>query len=157
MDSAPHRRVLVTVGSTGFDQLVNTVLQHSFHALLLSLGYTHLIVQHGSSNFPAEALTGSSDLRIDAFPYKPSLLEDMQSVDLIISHAGSGSILEALRLEKPLIVVINETLMNNHQQELGDALQEQGYLVSCTPTTLKRFPAADPAIFASYLDSKLFV
>ncbi|RUP44261.1 hypothetical protein BC936DRAFT_149703 [Jimgerdemannia flammicorona] len=46
--------------------------------------------------------------------------------------AGSGSILESLRLQKPLIVVANETLMDNHQDELAEALQEEGYLVYST-------------------------
>jgi beta-1,4-N-acetylglucosaminyltransferase len=44
---------------------------------------------------------------------------------------GSGSILEALRLNKKLIVVVNEDLMDNHQLELGSALHQQGYLVCC--------------------------
>jgi hypothetical protein len=47
---------------------------------------------------------------------------------------GSGSILEALRLPRDkhrvLVVVVNETLMDNHQQELAFAMQD--YLIPCT-------------------------
>lgn len=46
---------------------------------------------------------------------------------------GSGSILTALRMGKPLLVVPNEALMDNHQVELADALQKEGYLWTCTP------------------------
>lgn len=41
---------------------------------------------------------------------------------------GSGTILEVLRMGKLLIVVPNPTLLDNHQQELADALVERGHL-----------------------------
>lgn len=42
---------------------------------------------------------------------------------------GSGSILDALRFQKRLIVVPNESLMGNHQKELSEELERQGYLI----------------------------
>lgn len=47
----------------------------------------------------------------------------------LISVEGSGSILDALRFQKRLIVVPNESLMENHQKELSEELERQGYLV----------------------------
>jgi UDP-N-acetylglucosamine transferase subunit ALG13 len=47
---------------------------------------------------------------------------------------GSGSIMEALRLHRPLVVVVNALLMDNHQAELAQALAAGGFLVHCTPT-----------------------
>jgi beta-1,4-N-acetylglucosaminyltransferase len=41
---------------------------------------------------------------------------------------GSGSILAALRMPRPLLVVPNAELMDDHQQELAEALQGGGYL-----------------------------
>ena len=60
----------------------------------------------------------------------------MKSADLIISHCGAGSILEALGLTKPLIVVVNTTLQGNHQAELSDALSAEGYCHATTPSQL---------------------
>ena len=42
---------------------------------------------------------------------------------------GSGTILDALRLSVPLIVVPNSSLLDNHQVELAEALAEQEYVV----------------------------
>lgn len=43
--------------------------------------------------------------------------------------AGSGSIFETLTVGKPLIVVPNPKLMDNHQAELGDQLARMQHLV----------------------------
>lgn len=56
----------------------------------------------------------------------------MQSANLVISHAGAGSVLEALDNRKHLIVVINDLLMNNHQAELAEQLCKDGHLHYCT-------------------------
>lgn len=52
----------------------------------------------------------------------------MRQADLIISHAGAGTVMEALRLKKQLVVVINTLLMDNHQTELARAMADQGHL-----------------------------
>lgn len=52
------------------------------------------------------------------FKYAPNLEAYMRSADVIISHAGSGSLFEAMRMGKPLIAVPNSILMHNHQAEL---------------------------------------
>lgn len=41
-----------------------------------------------------------------------------------------------LRCHKPLVVVVNECLMDNHQTELADALRSEEYLLSCCPEQL---------------------
>ena len=56
---------------------------------------------------------------------------------LIISlHPGAGTILETLRAGKPLIVVTNDALMDNHQLEIAGALADAGHLLIATPATL---------------------
>jgi UDP-N-acetylglucosamine transferase subunit ALG13 len=47
----------------------------------------------------------------------------MRGADLVISHAGAGSVLEALHAHKSLLVVVNDSLMDNHQTELAHKMQ----------------------------------
>lgn len=55
--------------------------------------------------------------------------------DIVISHAGTGSLLDALGPQKKdtasIIAVVNETLMNNHQLEIGEKLEKYGLVTCC--------------------------
>ncbi|RIA97974.1 Glycosyltransferase Family 1 protein [Glomus cerebriforme] len=163
--------IFVTVGSTGFDQIISLVTSIPYLQLLNSQGFTKLVVQYGKSQnaFIKTRHNQINEIEIIGFDYKPSLYEDMKNADLIISHAGSGSILESLRLHKPLIVVVNENLMDNHQVELAIELQSKGYLVyssisnflevlkSCTYENLNTFPEPDRSLFANILNEEMNV
>ncbi|KDN35318.1 glycosyltransferase family 1 protein [Tilletiaria anomala UBC 951] len=72
-------------------------------------------------------------VEITLFKFAPNLRACMEAADVVISHAGSGTILEVLRLppisrtrahERQLIVVPNSSLMDNHQVELAEALAD---------------------------------
>lgn len=58
---------------------------------------------------------------------------ELGAADVVVTHAGSGSVLEALRAGKKVVAVINEALMHNHQKELADELERLGYLLGATP------------------------
>jgi UDP-N-acetylglucosamine transferase subunit ALG13 len=63
--------------------------------------------------------------------YLPGLASVIASSSLVISHCGAGSTFEALSFGVPLIVVPNAALMDNHQVELANHLENEGVLVSC--------------------------
>ncbi|PKC14543.1 glycosyl transferase [Rhizophagus irregularis] len=165
------RIIFVTVGSTGFDQIISLVTSTPFLQLLISQGFAKLVVQYGKSRNSFIKMQNNfiNEIEIIGYDYKPSLSEDMKIADLIISHAGSGSILEILRLYKPLIVVANENLMDNHQIELAIELQSKGYLVYSSISnlleTLKSFnyknlipfPQPNDTLFANILNEEMNV
>ena len=99
---------------------------------------------------------------MEFFDYAPSLRDRFAGADLVVTHAGAGSIFETLSTPRPpasasasgarkgrrapspapgpipLIAVPNGALMHNHQAELASELEARGLLVSATPETLAR-------------------
>lgn len=57
---------------------------------------------------------------------------------MVISHCGAGILLESLRAEThPIIIaVVNVTLMNNHQAELADQLENDNHVHKAEPATV---------------------
>ncbi|KAG6865022.1 hypothetical protein C0991_005568 [Blastosporella zonata] len=159
----------VTVGSTRFDSLVQSVLSPPVLSALRLKGYTQLVVQCGNSIFElASSISDGGQLAvkkegvaIELWKFKPTLQNEYERADLVISHAGSGTILDVLRLGKPLLVVVNPTLLDNHQQELASALEGLGHLKHSTipdlyqiiesfdPSSLIPFPPFDGSQFAN--------
>lgn len=110
--------------------------------------------------------TTAKGLSVEFFDYAPSLKDRFAAADLVVTHAGAGSIFETLSMpprpaanpaqEKknnnpssssssspsspappiPLIAVPNGALMHNHQAELASELEGRGLLVAATPETL---------------------
>ncbi|KAJ0470988.1 putative N-acetylglucosaminyldiphosphodolichol N-acetylglucosaminyltransferase [Helianthus annuus] len=131
------RIVFVTVGTTSFDSLVKTVDSKQVKEALSAKGYTHLVIQMGRGSYiPKKSSGEDGSLVVDYFTFSSSIADYLRSASLVISHAGSGSIFETLRLAKPLIVVVNEDLMDNHQSELAEELAERKHLFCARPQTL---------------------
>ncbi|KAJ5905302.1 UDP-N-acetylglucosamine transferase subunit alg13 [Penicillium subrubescens] len=139
---------LVTVGATApFEKLVQAVLHESFLAELEKHKFTRLLIQHGKGGqqvfdaYRAEYESGNIDhgIEIGGFDLRPNMIPylrmvrddpgDFQELGMVISHAGTGSILDALRAGVPLVVVPNPDLADNHQQELADQLAGLGYAI----------------------------
>lgn len=157
------KRVLVTVGTTKFEKLIETVTTDEILNVLQQLGYTSIILQTGSGKYTEKKPT-TTNINLTYQPYIDDFCAAIKNSDLVISHAGAGTCLEVLQNEKPLIVVVNEDLMDNHQYELAEELQERNYLFYCTCETLSvvlreknfedliKYPKANTKIFADYLD-----
>lgn len=182
------KSVFVTVGSTKFEQLIDTILQPNILKLLKSFSYNKIVLQVGNGKHDNDELLNFKEnqfnsqiepeirrayrekMEIVAYRYKSSIKEDINEADLVISHAGAGSVMETLEAHKKLIVVINETLMNNHQLELAEKMFEEGYLLYTTCSglvdkielindkefSLSKYEPGHPRRFGTFLE-KLFV
>jgi beta-1,4-N-acetylglucosaminyltransferase len=135
-DAGSDKTLLVTTGATApFPALVDAVLSRDFLRSLRAHGITRLALQagayHSSPQFRtllAAAVAADEGVRIDAFDFAADLARDhICRAHVVVSHAGAGSVLDALRWDRPLVVVENRGLMGSHQRELVDELRD--YLV----------------------------
>ena len=160
------RGVLVTVGTTSFDGLVEAATSEAFAEQLEAMGYAWLRVQVGRGKAPEEKWDTRRPLRRSWFRMTPDMPGEMGNAALIVSHGGAGSIMEALTLKKRLIVCVNTALMGNHQEELAVALRDRRHLVLCdSPSDLVSavassaevdpYPDYDPEVFPNLVNDEM--
>ena len=155
----------VTVGTTRFDALVSAVLTPEFAHLCVLRGVAAVRVQCGNSLYSvppsarvqpvavarderaADSLTvfslpllheaaGAAAVTFEVYRFKPSIELDLGGAAFVVSHAGAGSIMETLRQGRPLLVIVNESLADNHQEELAQAMATSGHCCASTVSGL---------------------
>lgn len=83
--------LFITVGSTGFDELIAQVTSQPFLTSLASLDIKRICIQYGSSELIYIKNIQTYDgprIDITGYKYKQSITKDMEDTDIIISHAG---------------------------------------------------------------------
>ena len=147
----------MTVGTTDFDEMIEALDSADFVSFIEACGCKRVVFQIGRGKYEPKYLikassetaatgvggkmgqgVGKASFEFEFFRYAPSLHDYMESASLIISHAGAGSITESLRLKKSLILCVNESLMDNHQLELAQAVHEKNWCAYTTPDELCR-------------------
>jgi UDP-N-acetylglucosamine transferase subunit ALG13 len=109
--------IFVTVGTTDFDALASCMDE-----LAARLG-EEVIIQTGRGSYKPR--------RAQHFRFAPSLEDYYRRARLVVSHGGLGTLVEVLRLGKPLIGVSNPDRFDLHQNDLLGELEQGGYLLWC--------------------------
>lgn len=126
--------VVLSGATVPFTKLVRAVSKPIVEQLQ-KYGFDQIEVQYGlAGNAFDDDLPG-----VAGFDFDPKIKRRLQDAQLVISHAGSGSILDALcrghgESSRKLVVVVNTDLMNNHQLELALKLEKEGCAVVCRNT-----------------------
>lgn len=85
------KRAFVTTGATiPFRELIESCLDPTTLALLASQGYCSLVIQYAQapSDIVSKCSGTRNGIKISGFNLKPDLTEDINTSDLVISHAG---------------------------------------------------------------------
>ena len=129
--------VFVTVGTTQFDSLIQVTCSAEFMEFLnCEFGTNKIVFQIGQGVMVPDShglftTSTGSEVIIEWFRLRPDTSDVVKSADLVITHCGAGSIMDAMRFQKPTLAVVNTNLMDNHQTELAEAMVEDGpYLFS---------------------------
>ena len=126
------KQLLVTVGTTKFENLIKNIDKDEFYETIIKHKFKKLIIQKGTGEYipkQYEKYTNKIDIQIC------TILNNFENIikqsDLIISHAGAGILLESLKNKRNVIVCVNDTLMDNHQIELAYSLDKENYVHYC--------------------------
>lgn len=98
--------IFVTVGTTSFDSLINCV--DEFAAKNVNMPHK-IICQIGSGKYIPE--------HCSYFRFKPSIDQEIDDADLVITHGGS-TVFNLIISEKKFLAVANTDLADNHQSKL---------------------------------------
>lgn len=117
--------VFVTVGNA----------TQSFHRLLSQLERARTLVpgkwfvQHGNTPFNVQSMNSKAFLSMEEFEIL------MASANLVITHAGAGAVINAVRLAKVPVVVPRQARygehIDDHQMEFASELVGLGKVVLC--------------------------
>lgn len=119
--------ILVCVGASEykFDRLLKIIDELCDEQILEG---KQIIAQIGNTDFKPKNYKSFNLIGRDEFQ------NYMEKADLIITHAGTGSVIPLLKLEKKVIVFPRlkkyKEHLDNHQLELKDVFENAGYTIS---------------------------
>lgn len=104
-------KVLVTVGTTSFNDLIQYIDQN--------IKELDIVFQIADGNYIPQ--------NYKYFKFSTNIDSLIDTMDVIITHAGAGSIYGLLEKRKKIIVVPNLSRVDKHQVELATFIEENNY------------------------------
>ena len=111
--------VFVTVGTTEFDELIQVVDQTCGNQQGLQV-----VAQVSRSSI-------HKPVNIDYFEFSNDVASYIDKADVIITHAGAGSVYSMLEKGKKIIVVPNLSRVDSHQIELANHVEKNNFAIFC--------------------------
>lgn len=112
------KNMLVTVGTTKFDSLVE-FLDHNLPKIK-SLDATFQV-----------AKGGLRPRNYKWFEFDKHITDYYMKADVIVCHAGAGTIFRLLELQKKILMVPNFDRVDSHQREIGEYMATHGHAIYC--------------------------
>ena len=108
-------KIFVTVGTTKFDSLIKAVDENLF-----DLDY-EVTMQISDGNYKPK--------HFEYFEFTSEIQKYFREADIVITHAGAGSIYELLELGKKIIIVPNFDRIDKHQSDIADFMDKNDYAI----------------------------
>ena len=102
-NNSNEKVIFVTVGTTLFSSLIDNIINSNTINYMIQNQYTHLIIQYGKDQRPnidnlSSIHENAKKIHIELYDFKSSLYDDMCKANIIICHAGAGTLTEAIRI-----------------------------------------------------------
>ena len=131
-------KIFVTIGTTKFDSLIEVVDNN-----LNNKDY-EVVFQIADGKYKPK--------NFEYFEYTQDIQKYFKNSDIVITHAGAGSIYELLELKKKIIIVPNLDRIDKHQTDISDYMDKNGYAKA-----LKSFDTLkDTVEYVNNLEFKVF-
>jgi UDP-N-acetylglucosamine transferase subunit ALG13 len=110
-------KIFVTVGTTSFNSLIRFI-DESFDKKQYEI-----IFQIAEGKFHPE--------NFQYFKFSGNIEQYYTDCDIVITHAGAGSIYRLLELKKKIIIVPNLERIDKHQIEIAEYMKEKEHALVC--------------------------
>lgn len=111
--------IFVTVGTTHFNELIMEVDDLVSKGVIKEKVYAQI----GSGSYVPKYVNWTR--------YLEDVPKTIKMSNLVISHGGTGTVIETIEIGKPIIPVPNRELQDDHQSEFLSALEEEGVCNCC--------------------------
>jgi beta-1,4-N-acetylglucosaminyltransferase len=111
-------KILVTVGTTIFDSLIKFI-DEKFHKNEYEIIFQISEGKYTPKNF-------------SYFRYSENIDFYYENCDVVITHAGAGSVYRLLELKKKIIIIPNIERVDKHQVEIAEYMNENGHALMCS-------------------------
>lgn len=108
------KSIFITVGTTPFDELIKFCDEN------IDISKFEVLAQVSSSAI-------YKPKNIESIDFTNNVQELYNNTDIIISHAGAGSVYNLLELNKKIIFVPNFTMKDNHQKDICRFIKDNNY------------------------------
>lgn len=109
--------IFVTVGHTHYNSLFKAVNEQ------LSSEKYKVINQISDGNYLPD--------KHQYFKFTENVNKQIATADIVITHAGAGSVFHLLEIGKPIVVVPNFERVDVHQKDLADFVKSNNYATVC--------------------------
>lgn len=109
--------IFVTVGTTDFDDLVRAL-----DDLAPTLG-DELVIQYGHGTYEPK--------NCEAFRFAPSLQPYYEKADVVVSHGGLCTVMEACQNGLKLVGMANPDRFDDHQSDILAFMHGAGHMIWC--------------------------
>jgi beta-1,4-N-acetylglucosaminyltransferase len=110
-------KIFITVGTTPFDSLIRFCDENLDQALTITMQ-----ISKDATYIPK---------RFDHITFTGDIHSYYQSADLVVTHAGAGTIFTLLEMRKRIIVVPNLDRDDSHQKDLAGVVEKKQWGLVC--------------------------